>query len=499
MSSAATSGTGLTSVENFVVIMLENRSFDHILGNLYAEEGNVSPLGHPFDGLTGKESNKDNDGNETSVWNLDPADPYAYFTPKADPGEGFANTSAQLYGDPQIVKPTAPPSNSGFVTNYQFTLSWEPGAGYTIYPGAGPQGIMAMHTPKTLPVLSTLARQYAVCDRWFCSVPSETQPNRSFIHMATSEGLIKNNWNYQFTSKSIFGALSEGNRNWMIYSYGHKGLSMTRFDIKDILSAPDSNFGVFPEFVEAAKNGKLANYTFLEPAWGLHGNSMHPNYNVARGEQYLKEIYQAVVNSPQWDKTMLIITFDEHGGCYDHVAPPANAAPPDKHKATNGFDFTRFGVRVPTVLVSPLIQAGTVFRVPEPDNYQPGTGENPAAEPTPFDHTSILRTVERRFGLAPLTRRDAAAPDLAGVLTLDQPRTDNVLADVTPPTATLPTPTAEHVGVLQKALVTRATEYPDPREKHGSRDQEPDFDSGSEAMDWAASRWRHYRDYWSRR
>ncbi len=185
-----------------------------------------------------------------------------------------------------IVEQEKPPTNGGFVKNYEYTLSWQSKSpGWKIYSGAGPKDIMAMHTPETLPVLSTLARQYAVCDRWFCSAP--TQPNRAFLHLATSEGIIKNNWNHVFTSKSIYKALQDAGRSWGIYSFDQKGLSMIRFDIQDILHAPDSHFGVFDQFVDQAKSGKLPHYTFLEPAWGQGGNSMHPNYNVANGEQYL--------------------------------------------------------------------------------------------------------------------------------------------------------------------------------------------------------------------
>ena len=399
-----------------------------------------------------------------------------------------------------MVKPTKAPTNSGFVTDYQYTLSWEETSGWKIYPGSKPDGIMAIHTPETLPILSTLAKEYAVCDRWFCSVPSETQPNRAFIHMATSEGLIKNNWNHEFTSKSIYTALEEAGASWSIYSYDYSGLSKTRFDIRDIKYASSSHFGVFDEFKEAVANDNLANYVFLEPAWGSTGNSMHPNYNAANAEQFLKEIYQTLVDSPVWEKTLLIITFDEHGGCYDHVAPPANAVQPDEYVANNGFDFTRYGVRVPTVLVSPYIKKGTIHRVPEPDNYQPGTGEQPLLEPTPFDHTSILRTVEMRFGAKPLTKRDASAQHIADVLTLDTARTEDVLANVPAPVAELP-PGEESTqpSKFQTAIATQVSNHFDPAEKYGSRPFESyTFKDGDEMMQWAKERWDRHYEYWKK-
>src|SRR6202008_2125241 len=135
----------------------------------------------------------------------------------------------------------------------------------------------------------------------------------------------------------------------------------------------------------------------------------------------LHDVYYAVRNGKAWDPTLLVICYDEHGGNYDHVPPPTDATPPgDGSVGEFGFDFTRFGVRVPTVLVSPLIAPGTVF-------HTTGTA--------PLDHTSILKTVETRWGLPPLTARDAAAPDVGDVLTLAQPRTDDPLAGVTVPTS----------------------------------------------------------------
>jgi phospholipase C len=140
---------------------------------------------------------------------------------------------------------------------------------------------------------------------------------------------------------------------------------------------------------------------------------------VALGEQFIHDAYYALRDGPGWNETLLIITYDEHGGNYDHVAPPAGATPPDETPGEFGFDFTRFGVRVPAVLVSPLIAAGTVYRVP------PGS--------TPLDHTSILKTVETRWKLPSLTARDRAAPDLGGVLTLKTARTDDPLHGVVVP------------------------------------------------------------------
>jgi phospholipase C len=252
-----------------------------------------------------------------------------------------------------------------------------------------------------------------------------TMPNRAFACAGTSQGHL-DDATKKFTVGSIFGALGAAGVAWRIY--GYTTAPLTKLDYPDTAAAPPANFGHFADFRADAATGRLPGYAFLEPSWSSTGNSQHPNYNVALGEQLLLDTYRAVRDGPHWDTTLLIITYDEHGGCYDHVAPPWGATPPDDSVGQFGFDFTRFGPRVPTVVVSPLVPPGTVHRVP--------------VGSTPFDHTSILATVERRFSLAPLTRRDAVAPDLAGALTLGTPRTDDPLAGVL-----APTPPANPVGL----------------------------------------------------
>jgi phospholipase C len=200
----------------------------------------------------------------------------------------------------------------------------------------------------------------------------------------------------------------------------------------------------FKDFKNAATGGSLPAFTFLEPSWSSTGNSQHPNYDVALGEQLIHDVYYTLRGGPNWEKTLLVITYDEHGGCYDHVPPPSGAVPPDDAVGEFGFDFTRFGVRVPTVLVSPLIEAGTVFRVPD--------------GAMPLDHTSILKTVEQRWGLPSLTARDQAAPGVGGVLTLDQPRDDDPLDGVIVPTSVGHNPAQTEISHLEQVhadLVTR--------------------------------------------
>jgi phospholipase C len=428
----------LGSIEHVVVLVLENRSFDHMLGFLYADSGNVSPTTkQPFEGLTGKEANADATGTAVPVSALTAATANVYFTPGADPGEGFLATNAQLFGS------TTPPAgvaatNTGFVTDFAETLKGID-AQRPIIAGTTVSEIMAVFTPELVPVLSGLARGFAVCDHWYSSVPTETFPNRAFLCAATSQGHMDDSTS-KYTSQSIFGLLSAHNVAWSIFGYSVAPL--TRLNFPDTTDAAESHFGIFSNFQAAAAAGTLGAYTFLEPSWGSSGNSQHPNYDVALGEQMIHDVYYALRNGPAWNQTLLIITYDEHGGCYDHVAPPTGAVAPDNCAGEFGFDFTRFGVRVPAVLVSPLIPPGTIFRP---------TGS------VPLDHTSILKTVETRWGLPPLTARDAAAPDVGDVLTLTQPRTDDPLAGVTVPTSAVPNPVAgtpSHIQQIHAQLVS---------------------------------------------
>src|SRR5580704_8402998 len=434
---------GLSSIQHIVVLMLENRSFDHMLGFLYAGSGNVSPAGQPYDGLTGTEPNPASSGPPVTVFKIEPTTPNAYFMPGADPGEGYMATNDQLFGSESApASSSVVPSNDGFVKDFTYTLGWQSQeGGWSILPGTTGPDIMGCFAPETLPVLSGLASGYAVCDQWFSSVPTETLPNRAFACAGTSQGHMDDK-THTFTSPSIFGLLDSHGQSWAIYGYDAQPLTKDTFT--DISGAAASHFGEFTDFTAAAAAGTLAGFTFLEPSWSSTGNSQHPNYNVALGEQLIHDVYEAVRGGPGWAQTLLVITYDEHGGCYDHVAPPSGAIPPDHDAGEFGFDFTRFGLRVPAVLVSPLIAPGTVFRVP--------------ATATPLDHTSILKTVEQRWGLPALTARDAAAPAFGDVLTLTTPRTDDALAQVTVPVASEPGPAAgqpSHLQEVQAELVSR--------------------------------------------
>jgi phospholipase C len=428
----------LGRIDHIVQLMLENRSFDHMLGFLYEDSGNVSPAGQAFDGLTGNESNPDDTGRPVTVYKIQAGDPHPYTMPGADPGEGFQNTNYQLFStdDPE---PGAVPDNQGFVKNFKSAIASDLSKHYADSDAdAVETGIMGMYTPQLLPILSGLARGYAVCDAWFASAPTMTMPNRAFAAAGTSQGHLDDTTKV-YTCPSIFGRLQDKGLDWAIYGYNRDPL--TRLDFPDTKSADDSHFGHFRDFQDRCAAGTLPVYTFLEPSWDATGNSQHPNYDVAVGEALIHDVYYAVRNSPAWASTLLIVTYDEHGGTYDHVAPPNDATPPgDGTVGEFGFDFTRFGLRVPAVLISPLIEAGTVFR----------------AAAGRIDHTSVLRTIHDRWGTQPLTARDTAAASLADVLTLSEARDDDPIAGVAVPVSTAKSSGASlpsHLDLVQAAKV----------------------------------------------
>lgn len=468
----------LDTIEHVVVLMLENRSFDHMLGFLYADR----PPSHeqPFDGLTGNEFNVDSSGQQVKVSKISPDTPHAYMMPGADPGEGYAATNSQLFGS--VNAPAAQPSNSngGFLSDFTYTLGWETRERPNeIVPGTQASWIMGCFTPEALPILSGLARGYAVCDQWFGSAPTETMPNRAFALAATSQGHMDDH-THSFTCPSIFGRLSDAGLDWRVYGYNAPPL--TRYNFQDTIEASDTHFGLFSNFVDDARAGRLPAFTFLEPAWsGPEQNDQHPVSDVSAGERLIRDVYYAVrSNADAWKKTLLVITYDEHGGCYDHVASPWNATPPDNSSGEFGFSFNRFGLRVPTVLVSPLIEAGTVFRVP------PGS--------TPLDHTSILKTLQVRWpNVKPLTARDAAACDIGNVLTRANPRDDDPLQGVTAPTSAGGNPFPERSTHLQQLHATMLSRQPVVDAQGGAHHSMPTMTTHSDTHRYIWQRYEQWR------
>ena len=254
-----------------------------MLGFLYSDSGNKSPAGQPFEGLTGSESNPDSSGKAVPVFKIKATDSNAYFMPGADPGEGYSATNSQLFDATQAPVPPLE-TNSGFVTDYAYTLGWQSKEqGLVDPPGTlAKKDIMGMFTPR-----------YRCCPDWrgglrrfatngLGSVPTETLPNRAFASAGTSQGHMDDKTK-TYTAPSIFGLLTTKKLDWRIYGYSAEPL--TRLNFPDTTNAPETHFGLFTDFQVAAAAGTLPPYTFVEPSWESTGNSQHPNYDVALGEQ----------------------------------------------------------------------------------------------------------------------------------------------------------------------------------------------------------------------
>ena len=176
-----------------------------------------------------------------------------------------------------------------------------------------------MFTPTTLPVLYGLAAGFAVRDRWFSSVPTETMPNRAFVCTGTSQGHLDDHTK-TFTCPSIFGSLGAKGLDWRIY--GCDADSLTRLNFSDTTSAPDTHFGCFVDFQAAAADGSAAALYVPRAELVIDRHSQHPNYDVALGEQLIHDVYYALRGVTGWNETLLVVTYDEYGACYDHVPPP---------------------------------------------------------------------------------------------------------------------------------------------------------------------------------
>lgn len=419
-------------IQHVVVLMLENRSFDCMLGLLY-------PASADFDGLTGRETNLWN-GAPVPVWMSPQMDAQAARIPTPDPNELFSDMTDQLFGVGN--QPPMPANMSGFAANYMTT------------PANDARAVMHGFTSEQLPVLSALAKGFGVSDRWHASAPNQTWPNRFFVHTGTAAGYVNNSpTHFPYEMPTIFNRLTAKQRSWRIY---HHDIPQTATLSSIWSELPDHLYLFEEDFMADAMAGRLPNYSFIEPRYFSDPllkrmpNDQHPPHNVLFAERLIARAYDALRNGPGWEQTLFIITYDEHGGIYDHVPPPAAQAPDDLRP--DGFAFDRFGVRVPAVIISPWIPAGSVIRPPNGSQH-------------PFDHTSILATLRNLFDLgAPLTKRDEAAPNLLHALTLAGP------TNVGPPSLQVPAPDSTNESVmaahqqppnhLQQALAEMASHLP---------------------------------------
>ncbi|XAR58918.1 hypothetical protein NMG60_11014497 [Bertholletia excelsa] len=388
-------------IKTLVVLVMENRSFDHIFGWLKKTRPEI-------DGLTGKESNCANAS--------DPGSPEIFVSNDAvfvdsDPGHSIQAIREQVFGS-NNTSPDQAPMN-GFVQ--QANSMGVPGMNKTVMSG---------FKPELLPVYTELANQFAVFNRWFASVPASTQPNRFYVHSATSHGAssnVRKDLIHGFPQRTIFDSLDENGLTFGIY---YQNIPATMF-FKSLRKLKHvTKFHKYElNFKSHAKKGKLPNYVVVEQRYFdtelFPANDDHPSHDVALGQRFVKEVYEILRASPQWKEMALLITYDEHGGFYDHVPTPVHGVPnpdgiigPDPYY----FRFDRLGVRVPTILVSPWIEKGTVINEP--------SGPTPDSQ---FEHSSIPATVKKLFNLTSkfLTKRDAWAGTFEKYFFLRQtPRND---------------------------------------------------------------------------
>jgi phospholipase C len=404
----------LEKVDHIVVLMLENRSFDHMLGYLSLEGGRGD-----IDGLRAEFSNEYN-GRAYPVHHLDT-------TAVADDPDHCADAVDLQLGDGAM---------NGFVASFAKTLSDRGVRDVDV------GRVMGYNNAADLPVYDHLASQFAVCDRWFSSIPGSTWPNRLYAVSGSAAGSrddLPLNLPPLYHRPSFVRHLDAHGVSWRWYSFETGSLRLV--DRHYRLGYHD-RFAFFshtvlnwktriersidprtPSFIEDAARGALPSIAWIDPNFsnfdpiGFPPNDDHAPADVSDGQDLVLAVYHALATSPQWERTLLIVVYDEHGGFFDHVAPP-EAADDDPEV------FGRYGVRVPALIVSPWIEPGSVSHAL-------------------FDHTSIIKTILSRFcpgALRPPRGRDATpalsppgaprymglrvaqANDLGELLTLGAPR-----------------------------------------------------------------------------
>jgi phospholipase C len=387
----------LAGIEHIVVLTMENRSFDHMLGYLSIPVENCGAGRTDVDGLTGKESNP-HKGQEFYTFALKGT----VFSP--EPPHGHAPVTRAIDGGHM----------DGFVTSFAEQRG-DNGAGK----------VMGHHTADTVPQYDALARDFAIGHRWFASHPGPTFCNRFYELTGRLNVDTHGFWEFDNTkpirpvfTPTIFDYLTSADPvtgeklTWRYFERGYcflRFFAQHTFDPEHIVDIDDPKAGFF----ELARTGQLPQVTFIDPHFmelPPEGNDDDAPADVALGQDLVQRIAEAVIAGPAWEKTMLVIVYDEHGGFYDHVPPPPAV------NVSDDIAVATLGVRIPAIVVSPWVGAGAVF----------GHDGDPEAGSTAlhFDHTSILKTIARRFlsGSPPyLGARYAAACDLSAIV-LDEPR-----------------------------------------------------------------------------
>lgn len=331
----------LRKIDNIVVLLMENRSFDHMLGYLKLEGGRAD-----VDGLTPGLSNR--------------------YGQKSYPIHHLNHTALRSNQDPchsgQCVTDQLKNNGGGFVNNYVKTHPNDPERDL----------VMGYYNKNELLTHDYLAAEFTLCDRWFSSVPGATWPNRLYAATGRANGSKDNKTVPIYNLPSFVRHLDGQKVTWGWYSDNFFGATLNLTDSK---YRSHSNYNL-NDFYQQAADGSLPKVCWIDPIFVNTGgeiaaNDDHPPADVRHGQELVLNIYHALVSNPeQWQKTLFVIVYDEHGGFYDHVAPPA--APDDLPS------FRSYGVRVPAILVSPWVPQRKVVS-------------------TLFDHTSIIKTILLRF------------------------------------------------------------------------------------------------------
>ena len=352
----------LPQIDHIVVVMQENHSFDNYLGMLGRGDGlTLDRRGRP------KNTNPDPTGGYVRSFHETDTSQAGHVTQSWD-------ASHLQYANGR---------NDGFI-GPESSSDWS----------------MAYYTGEEIPFYYSLARTFPLCDRYFCSVLAQTYPNRRFLLSGTAFGLIATDTS-SITgippNGTIFDRLDAHGISWASYATNVS----TLYVISDIVKKNPNRIKTIDQFHADAKSGSLPAVSYVDPNI-LTGTEENPQ-DLSLGEYFVSTVVGSLLNSPAWDRTLLVWTYDEHGGYYDHVPPPP-AIPPDDIppvlSATNQHGaYDRYGFRVPTVVVSPYSKRDFVSH-------------------TVYDHTSVLKTIERKWNLPAMTYRDANANDLLDCLDL---------------------------------------------------------------------------------
>jgi len=432
-------------IKHVIILMLENRSFDHMLGFLKKSNEEIDGCLPNADGCFNHLDPQDSATSEVTVDNT------AVYV-QVDPNHSISGTTQQVFGYP---KGTNPPENSpatmdGFIASYT-----------SVHGGNSTGGaeIMKCFAPDHVPVIANLSTEYGVFDGWFAAVPGPTMVNRAYAASATSHGMGTND---EVTiakglpQKTMFRQLLEMGLDYRVYYQD----APTVLQFKDMRhKQARTKYSRIHNIYDDLAKGDIPEFTWIEPAYFASpktaATDQHPDHDVSLGEDLMKHLYEAVRASPIWKNTVFMITYDEHGGFFDHVAPPENVPNPDGLNSTDDpFDFTRLGVRIPTVVISPWVEKGSVYHATPVDTNAntggssngSGTGSDGSSSssgsseeegdnysPSQYEHSSIVSTViHKLFAPKPghpkqdfLTKRDAWAKTFEDIFDKqDTPRED---------------------------------------------------------------------------